>query len=351
MRARRLVRRRARLPRRAAALGRLRGREARERLEDPRATAGETLSRGRSDPISDPISSSDTKEATRCSVSVSVAGIESRAEPRRAGVRRARRLGGRRERRGGRRGAVGVRARGGAPTERAGFEIRRGRLRQRRDGRPFRLGLAVPEAAAAAAAGTKPPRAHRRGPVETRFARRARCDPADVIYSLASEGVWAEARKSEKRETNRAARKVAEKAPVEEKGGDASDSKNADRIQTEFKKKPGPGPPATSRRTCRFAASFVSAPPLVPAAEADARAAIAAEADAMVRLDDIPCAWCGDGSGESAFVLCDGCPNGGHLACLGLRGVPKNRWVCAVCADGARARARRARASSVDRRI
>ena len=54
----------------------------------------------------------------------------------------------------------------------------------------------------------------------------------------------------------------------------------------------------------------------------------------MVRLDDIPCAWCGDGSGESAFVLCDGCPNGGHLACLGLRGVPKNRWVCAVCADG-----------------
>ena len=54
----------------------------------------------------------------------------------------------------------------------------------------------------------------------------------------------------------------------------------------------------------------------------------------MVRLDDIPCAWCGDTSGESAFVLCDGCPNGGHLACLGLRGVPKNAWFCAVCADG-----------------
>ena len=153
MRARRLVRRRARLPRRAAALGRLRGREARE------ATRGSASNRGRdafARPVGPDIGPDIVFRYERSDAVFGFGfgrGIESRAEPRRAGVRRARRLGGRRERRGGRRGAVGVRARGGAPTERAGFEIRRGRLRQRRDGRPFRLGLAVPEAAAAAARG------------------------------------------------------------------------------------------------------------------------------------------------------------------------------------------------------
>ena len=305
-----------------------------KRLEDPRATAGETLSRDRSDPISDPISSSDTKEATRCSVSVSVAGLN--PAPSRGALEYAER-------------AVWADAASAEAdaAERWAFVLEEAPRPNAPDSRSGGDGSGSDETDALSdldspspkrrrrrPAGTKPPRAHRRETVETRFARRARCDPADVISSLASEGVWAEARKSEKRETNRAARRVAEKAPVEEKGGDASDSKNANRV-AEFKKKPGPGP---RRRDVppyhRFAASFVSAPPLVPAAEADARAAIAAEADAMVRLDDIPCAWCGDGSGESAFVLCDGCPNGGHLACLGLRGVPKNRWVCAVCADG-----------------
>ena len=306
-----------------------------KRLEDPRATAGETLSRDRSDPISDPISSSDTKEATRCSVSVSVAGLN--PAPSRGALEYAERAvwadAASAEADAAERWAFVLEEapRPNAPASRSGGD---GSGSDETDALSD-LDSPSPKRRRRRPAGTKPPRAHRRETVETRFARRARCDPADVIYSLASEGVWAEARKSEKRETNRAARKVAEKAPVEEKGGDASDSKNANRIQTEFKKKPGPGP---RRRDVppyhRFAASFVSAPPLVPAAEADARAAIAAEADAMVRLDDIPCAWCGDGSGESAFVLCDGCPNGGHLACLGLRGVPKNRWVCAVCADG-----------------
>ena len=307
-----------------------------KRLEDPRATAGETLSRDRSDPISDPISSSDTKEATRCSVSVSVAGLN--PAPSRGALEYAERAvwadAASAEADAAERWAFVLEEapRPNAPGSRSGGD---GSGSDETDALSD-LDSPSPKRRRRRPAGTKPPRAHRRETVETRFARRARCDPADVISSLASEGVWAEARKSEKRETNRAARKVAEKAPVEEKGGDASDSKNANRV-AEFpgKKKPGPGP---RRRDVppyhRFAASFVSAPPLVPAAEADARAAIAAEADAMVRLDDIPCAWCGDGSGESAFVLCDGCPNGGHLACLGLRGVPKNRWVCAVCADG-----------------
>ena len=166
-------------------------------------------------------------------------------------------------------------------------------------------------------AGTKPP-ARTGETVETRFARRARCDPADVIYSLASEGVWAEARKSEKRETNRAARKVAEKAPVEEKGGDASDSKNANRIQTEFKKKPGPGP---RRRDVppyhRFAASFVSAPPPSRGGGGRPRGGRGGGRDgapgrhtARVRTARARARSCGDAPEQPPA--------------LGLRGVPKN---------------------------
>ena len=161
-------------------------------------------------------------------------------------------------------------------------------------------------------AGKKPARGARRETVEARFARRARCDVSDVICSLASEGKWLETRERAKKRAA-ASRKAAENAV----GSDEPAKVRGDSKKT--RRRGGRDVPPYHR----FAASFVSVPPLGEG-----------HPDAMVRLDDIPCAWCGDASGESAFVLCDGCPNGGHLACLGLRGVPKNKWFCAVCADG-----------------
>ena len=181
----------------------------------------------------------------------------------------------------------------------------------------------------------------KRETVEARFARRARCDPRDVICSLASEGKWAEvcaSKSAQSRKTNaleknkrvcssETAEEGAEKA-VGESLLYAKNKKKATQKRDTFLTR-GDVPPYH-----RFAPSFVAAP-LCSLAVGDVSETNDAEgAKEMVRLDDIPCAWCGDTSGESAFVLCDGCPNGGHLACLGLRGVPKNAWFCAVCADG-----------------
>ena len=57
----------------------------------------------------------------------------------------------------------------------------------------------------------------------------------------------------------------------------------------------------------------------------------------VVFLDDVPCMCCGRVDDEATFVLCDACPNGGHLACLGLERVPTGYWSCAVCASRRRA--------------
>ena len=174
----------------------------------------------------------------------------------------------------------------------------------------------------------------KRETVEARFARRARCDPRDVICSLASEGKWAEVRATKSARNGRTnaldkrrvcSSETAEEG-VEKALPDAKSKKKSVHKRDTFLTR-GDVPPYH-----RFAASFVAAPFV---AVGDVSETNDTEGpSAMVRLDDIPCAWCGDTSGESAFVLCDGCPNGGHLACLGLRGVPKNAWFCAVCADG-----------------
>ena len=47
--------------------------------------------------------------------------------------------------------------------------------------------------------------------------------------------------------------------------------------------------------------------------------------------DDVPCMYCGSADGEESFVLCDGCPNGGHFQCMGMTGVPEGDWHCVVC--------------------
>jgi hypothetical protein len=48
-------------------------------------------------------------------------------------------------------------------------------------------------------------------------------------------------------------------------------------------------------------------------------------------VDDVPCLKCGETDGEPDFVLCDGCPKGGHYQCLGLPGVPDGDWFCTDC--------------------
>uniref|UniRef100_A0A7S0PT87 PHD-type domain-containing protein n=1 Tax=Micromonas pusilla TaxID=38833 RepID=A0A7S0PT87_MICPS len=52
------------------------------------------------------------------------------------------------------------------------------------------------------------------------------------------------------------------------------------------------------------------------------------ESDAF---DDEPCLACAAVDRPEDFVLCDGCPRGGHFDCLGLRGVPAGDWFCAGC--------------------
>ena len=54
--------------------------------------------------------------------------------------------------------------------------------------------------------------------------------------------------------------------------------------------------------------------------------------DALDAVDDEPCLACAGVDRPGDFVLCDGCPRGGHFDCLGLRGVPAGDWFCAGCA-------------------
>ena len=44
--------------------------------------------------------------------------------------------------------------------------------------------------------------------------------------------------------------------------------------------------------------------------------------------DETPCMVCGRTDGEESFVLCDGCPKGGHYQCLKMPGVPSGDWYC-----------------------
>ena len=54
--------------------------------------------------------------------------------------------------------------------------------------------------------------------------------------------------------------------------------------------------------------------------------------DALDAFDDEPCLACAGVDRPGDFVLCDGCPRGGHYDCLGLDGVPAGDWFCAGCA-------------------
>ena len=47
--------------------------------------------------------------------------------------------------------------------------------------------------------------------------------------------------------------------------------------------------------------------------------------------DETPCVVCERVDGEADFVLCDGCPKGGHYACLGMPAVPTGDWFCPEC--------------------
>ena len=51
--------------------------------------------------------------------------------------------------------------------------------------------------------------------------------------------------------------------------------------------------------------------------------------------DDVACMVCGVMGHESPdFVLCVGCPGGGHLDCLNMHCVPEGNWFCAACRGG-----------------
>ncbi len=46
------------------------------------------------------------------------------------------------------------------------------------------------------------------------------------------------------------------------------------------------------------------------------------------------CAGCGGPGADGHFLLCQGCPAGGHLDCLGLAAAPEGRWECEACEGG-----------------
>ena len=50
--------------------------------------------------------------------------------------------------------------------------------------------------------------------------------------------------------------------------------------------------------------------------------------------EDVPCLGCGCVGVDGAFLLCNGCPAGGHLDCLGLQTAPPGRWECDACEGG-----------------
>ena len=43
------------------------------------------------------------------------------------------------------------------------------------------------------------------------------------------------------------------------------------------------------------------------------------------------CMVCGSENDPHLVLLCDGCPNEAHLACVGLTSVPRGEWFCASC--------------------
>ena len=49
------------------------------------------------------------------------------------------------------------------------------------------------------------------------------------------------------------------------------------------------------------------------------------------QLEDVPCLVCGRLDGEEDFVLCDGCPSGGHYRCLRMDAIPTGDWYCDEC--------------------
>jgi len=170
----------------------------------------------------------------------------------------------------------------------------------------------------------------RKETIEQRFARRERCALSDVIVSLGSEGKWAQVHKKAK--------------PGDAKTGTSTQRMTGGTSSGEILSLRAWRVPPYHR----FAKSFMGGggggmervhidvdkdvdTDTIPQSNPTDQLPIH---DPGVPLDDIPCAWCGDAADEGLFVLCDGCPNGGHLNCLGLRQVPKKSWWCAVCADG-----------------
>ncbi|GFH26944.1 PHD and ring finger domains 1, partial [Haematococcus lacustris] len=55
-------------------------------------------------------------------------------------------------------------------------------------------------------------------------------------------------------------------------------------------------------------------------------------------FDGEACGVCGESLEEDADTMaCDGCDQGFHLACLGLRAIPVKEWLCFDCMEGSQA--------------
>ena len=48
----------------------------------------------------------------------------------------------------------------------------------------------------------------------------------------------------------------------------------------------------------------------------------------------VPCSVCGELGEDGTFLLCQGCPAGGHLDCLGMDAAPSGRHECDACQGG-----------------
>lgn len=176
--------------------------------------------------------------------------------------------------------------------------------------------------------------------VRERFARRLGVRARDVIVSEASAGVWRErlARRRRAREMARrraARRKRRRRATTPEGEGEknarATDEAPPDalaaRIANEARRLALSAVPASS-------SSLTAAAPLFARAVKRVLPFYRAAADRTLvgaSLDDAPCASCGSPEDAASFVLCDGCPNGGHARCMGMRGVPEGDWWCPAC--------------------
>ena len=71
--------------------------------------------------------------------------------------------------------------------------------------------------------------------------------------------------------------------------------------------------------------------PNEPAEGEDAEAPVEPLPPLPPQLEDVPCLVCGRLDGEEDFVLCDGCPNGGHYRCLRMDAIPTGEWYCDEC--------------------